>query len=769
MKTHLGNVCEIGEIFSGGFPVYEYFTPDYISLLLNTVCACHDLGKATAYFQNYLDGKAKKSKESSHALFSALIAYFYTQEMLHQNGISSDIYRIFPIIAYEAIKRHHSDLREVRSELIFDEDDSNLIRSQFESLPQKEFDELASEMGLDITKSWFLEKLPGATSEIMATRRWARKNVKGTDSIDLYFLQNYVFSILIDSDKTEVSQATIEEIKLRPEIPDNCVEAYKSQQNWQKSNINELRERAYQETVSNDVSTIDDRIFSLNLPTGMGKTLTALSFALKLKSEIEQENSVAPRIIYCLPFLSIIDQNYKVIRNVLECSVGSVSSAHLLQHHHLSDVYYQTSEGTEYEIGSSDILIGGWNSEIVATTFVQFFHSIFSNRNRMLRKFNKLTNSIVIMDELQAIPHKYWPILGEVFSHLADHFNTRFILCSATIPNIKFPENRKPKELVAGEKYILDRVHFHIDIIDKKTIEEFASEAYKQINQNNDNSYLFIFNTISSARQFYDLLGGMITENIAFLSSHIIPKHRLAIIERIRNKEYRIAVTTQIVEAGVDIDFDVVYRDLAPMDSLAQSAGRCNRNAERHGSVNLIKLVDANNRRPYYSYIYDAVLIDATEKLLKEDSLNEREFYSKVKEYYEELLTRLSEDESNILRKAMCDLDYDGDKGICTFRLIEEQYRKIDCFIEYDDDAVEVWRRCVEISEIQNRIERRNEYKKIRTEFNPYVISIPAHIDNKPPISSDLGIEIGYVTQNQLAEYYDANTGYKTKGETVMW
>ncbi|MBM3239522.1 CRISPR-associated helicase Cas3' [Candidatus Poribacteria bacterium] len=768
MGTHLGNVCEIGEIFSGVFPVYEHLTPDSIPFLLNTVCACHDLGKATDYFQNYLDGKAKKSKESSHALFSALIAYFYTQEMLRKNSISGDIYRIFPIIAYEAIKRHHSDLREIREELIFDEEETNLIRSQLEALPQKEFDELASEIGLDITKSWFLEKLPEATSEISAAKRWVRKNVKGTDSVDFYFLQNYVFSILIDSDKTEVSQATIEEIKLRPELPDNCVEVYKSQQNWKKNNINELRERAYQETVSNDVAT-SDRIFSLNLPTGMGKTLTALSFALKLKSEIERKSGVTPRIIYCLPFLSIIDQNYKVIRSVFEYSIDTVSSAHLMQHHHLSDIYYQTSEGTEYEISSSDILIGGWNSEIVATTFVQFFHSIFSNKNRMLRKFNKLANSIVIMDELQAIPHKYWPILGEVFSHLADHFNTRFILCSATIPNIKFPENRKAKELVDGEKYILDRVHFHLDINEKKTIEEFAREAYEQITQNDNKSYLFIFNTISSAKQFYYLLNGMVTENIAFLSSHIIPKHRLAIIERIRNKEYRIAVTTQIVEAGVDIDFDVVYRDLAPMDSLAQSAGRCNRNAEGRGSVNLIKLVDANNGKQYWSYIYDAVLIDATEKLLKVDSLNEREFYSKVREYYTELLTRLSEDESNILRKAMCDLDYDGDKGICTFRLIEEQYRKIDCFIEYDDEAVEVWRKCVEISEIQNRIERRNEYKKIRHEFNPYVISIPAHIDNKPPISSELGIEIGYVTQNRLTEYYDANTGYKTKGETVMW
>ena len=195
------------------------------------------------------------------------------------------------------------------------------------------------------------------------------------------------------------------------------------------------------------------------------------------------------------------------------------------------------------------------------------------------------------------------------------------------------------------------------------TIEEFSD--YIEIQEGK--SYLFVFNTIKSAEMFYDILQRKIDDEIAFLSTHVTPFERLERIDKMRKGEIRFAVTTQLIEAGVDIDFDIVYRDIAPLDSINQTAGRCNRNwcGQRQGRNynNIIK----RRKRLYSDYIYDRVLIDITRKILaSRQEIPENEFLNVIENYYREMQRRKSSDTSRDLIQAVYKLKYDSvDEAVC--------------------------------------------------------------------------------------------------------
>jgi len=184
----------------------------------------------------------------------------------------------------------------------------------------------------------------------------------------------------------------IKRIKIDKDIVDNYKLHLFRDSNKKKKEINKIRNEIYNETINslNSLNLEKDKILSLNVPTGTGKTLTSLSFALKLKAKIEQEKKYKPRIIYSLPYLSIIDQNFAIFEDVFKYSLkGKIPNSNLLlKHHHLSDVNYTISNmgGEEFEnvspkdIGKDLLLIEGWNSEVIVTTFFQFFYSIISNR-----------------------------------------------------------------------------------------------------------------------------------------------------------------------------------------------------------------------------------------------------------------------------------------------------------------------------------------------------------------------------------------------------
>ena len=757
LEDHLTGAAKLAELFLAEKPTEIKKRLIGISRI---IALSHDIGKATRFFQEYLNAedrekeRLKNLKETKHSLLSAVCAYHLTKQTTDDE--------LLPFFAFVTVRRHHTNLIALSDEAaLYDGDDIEKLHNQVEGIDDNKFSILADNLfkaGLPVLLN---KQIIGSWIDNLGKElKPLKKCIRGLDNGTVGFITlNLLYSLLLDADKSDVVIRDISLFERKESISGNLVDNYKARSSFKDSPINYLREKAYQEIAHSSIN-LDEKICSINLPTGLGKTLTSLSFALKLR----EKRGLNHRIIYALPFLSIIDQNSLVFESVLKANGIEPYSNILLKHHHLSEIFYKKDEN-EFEPDEAKILIEGWNAEMIITTFVQLFHSLISNRNKSIRKFHRLANSIIILDEIQSIPVKYWLLLKNVLSQLSEMLNTYIILVTATEPLI-FGKG-EIRGLGDRDFYFkaLDRIAMQ-PLLDKDmTIDELS----KYFDLKDGRSYLFIFNTITAARAFYNL----IKDNeipATYLSTHITPKERLERIEEIRNGKYKVAVSTQLVEAGVDIDFDVVVRDVAPLDSINQAAGRCNRNGKQRGEVYIVSLKDDRGRR-HSSYIYDPVLIDITRKVLNSrKEIKEGDLLSLTDEYYRETEKKKSQDISRGLVEAITKLRYDSEDdrtSISDFKLIDEDYPKRDVFIELDEDAKKAWQQYLGLKAVKDLFERKRLFDSLKSDFYRYVISIPTHIENTPPLFG----ELGYVTQSVLEDYYDKETGFKTKDNrsVVIW
>ncbi|MCX9087663.1 MAG: CRISPR-associated endonuclease Cas3'', partial [Candidatus Methanoperedens sp.] len=537
LEDHLIGVTNLSELFC-----QDKLFPEKESLkrLTRIIALSHDLGKATTFFQDYLKAdkkekiKLKNLPETRHGLFSAVCAYYLVKELL--NRTNEDV-GYYPFFAFEAVKRHHGNLRDVMDEAIFDEKDKELVSIQLKNIKEENFTILSQhlfEAGLPIklTKRIISEWIDTFPEELKDNKKALRQNIGDASN---YLLLNLLYSILLDSDKSDVVVREISHFKRQTgSISVNIVDTYKSKQSFQDSPINAIRESAYREVIDKEID-IDKKLYSINLPTGLGKTLISLSFALKLRELVNNktQGKFVPRIIYALPFLSIIEQNSDVIEKVLKASGITSYNNILLKHHHLSEISYQINKNEDFESDSAKIMIEGWNSEIIVTTFVQLFHTLLTNRNKNLRKFHRINNSIIILDEIQSIPIKYWLLIKTIFQFLTEKLNVYVIFVTATEPLII--EKKDMVSLVERDKYFqtMNRVILKPSLDKDLTLEEL----YNTFKIKQDKRYLFIFNTISAAKKYYELSKAD-HKDISFLSTHIIPKERLMRISDIKKGKY---------------------------------------------------------------------------------------------------------------------------------------------------------------------------------------------------------------------------------------
>lgn len=771
LEDHLSGSAHLIEKFSDESST-NLLDDKLISRLTKVIALCHDLGKSTRYFQDYLsaDDSEKKNmksmKETHHSLISAVIAFFVIKEEISKHAAYNDVKTLLPFIAYIVVKKHHGNLNDVVTEASLDDSDIDTMKSQLQSIDEEKFSILSDNLvkaGLDVkldknTINYYIENIK---NELRNVKRYIRRINEKSD-LSYYILINYIFSLLIDSDKSEVVIGR-DFSRSYVELPSDLVDKYKLQISYKENKINSLREDAYREVNSSEIN-FDDRILSINLPTGLGKTLASISFALRLREKLYKTFNKNYRIIYSLPFLSIIEQNFQEFEKILKGNNINTSTNVLLKHHHLSEMKY-TDDDTEFDTDSSKIMIEGWNSEIIVTTFIQLFHTLLSNKNKSLRKFHRIANSIIILDEIQSIPFYYWKLVKEILQAVAFKLNSYVIFVTATQPMIF--GNDEIRQLTDKRKYFnqMDRVVIK-PVLDRNI---HLSELVDMFDLKDGRSYLFILNTIASAKQFYELLKQKLPdEEIVYMSTHIVPFERLERIELIKSKKVKYAVTTQLVEAGVDIDFDVVVRDIAPLDSINQSAGRCNRNWQKSGEVYVVSLIDENDKK-YSSRIYDKVMINITEKILSQyDEIGEKDFLNIIDRYYTAISENLSSDAAINILNAVYKLKYDSDDGtpsISKFKLIDDGYYKVDAYIEYNDEAIELWQRYLELKNVKNLFKRRNIFNEFKADFYKYVISIPEKTENMP---ADVeGFK--YVNSDSINEYYDKETGFITKGVLSIW
>ncbi len=742
---------------------------------------CHDFGKATSFFQAYLAETDEKEKarmrgkrETNHALISAVLSHFILCRIARESEKHNNMWEIMPFLIFMAIKRHHGNVNNaIRMNNTDDENELDIeydhIDIQFDSIDTAEFEYLLALLEekccIKLNRSDFPESL--ATYFKQNILHGEKKRIKALDkNLEYYFIFQYLFSLLIQSDKEGAIFNRRFEFK-RKTIQGDIVKTYiKNNFDTPQTEMNIIRDHIFKDA-DRTVSSIDlksDRIFSLNVPTGTGKTFTSLSVALQLRARLENEKKQFPRIIYSLPFTSIIDQNYKVFEEIF----AKPDSDILIKHHHLADVFFK-SEGHEFDTGESKFLIESWDSEIVVTTMFQLFHSILTNRNRMLVKFEKFVNAIVLCDEIQSLPYKYWKLAREIMSCLSKIFNIYFVLITATQPKI-FDENEIVELVPEKSTYFskLDRV----DITFEKqpvTLEDYKVLCKTAIDSN-DESFLFVMNTVNSALELFESLSASDCEaEFFFLATNIVPADRLLAIQEIRNlKKRKIIVSTQMVEAGVDIDIDNVWRDMGPLESINQVCGRCNRNfKQKKGKVRIFQVLnEAHNNTPFEKYIYgkNPLSIHQTREIIAGNAtVCETDFLNNMDQYYTQIKQRLRDEDSVSILDFMKNLQFLS--VFKNFKLIdEENYERKDIFIELNEAAEDAWRRYLEIREIQNKIERRLKFLKIKKVFYDYVISVPVNFVSEKEYADTNFV---YINKEMLPVCYDKKTGWMRKNEDV--
>lgn len=748
--------------------------------------ATHDLGKATSFFQDYITEEEEDKRRTlkaqattHHGLLSALFTYVTVKEYMEERCVGGKVAKYLPVVSFLIVKRHHGDLlnaldeiRDIDEPKIFEVIEKQLKAIDHDEL-QRIFDILLSnEMGIKISVNGIANYiLQDLRRDIVRGDKKLIRNLKRESNPFLYFLTQFLYSTLLDADKIDAGLGGIR-IE-RVEVVADLVDRYREIKHFTEAekDIDQLRNDIYK-VVTEGVLDFDcrDKIYSLNVPTGSGKTLTSLSFALKLRERLKNEKGFTPRIIYALPFLSIIDQNYGVFEDVFTVTGGIPDSRTLLKHHHLAEISYHTKE-EDYEADESLLLIGGWNTEIIVTTFWQFFHTLFSNRNRMLRKFHVLANSIIILDEVQSIPHGYWKLMHEALDILCMKFNSYVIFVTATQPLIFDEERGEIRELVVKkDEYFrkLDRTELVPNLDSPVSLEEFKTVLEESLNCEIDKDFLIVLNTIGSAKEVYEFVKGLDLDlddtAMYYLSANIVPKERLKRIQKIKKNSEggrKVIVSTQLIEAGVDIDVDVVYRDFAPLDSINQVAGRCNRNYLKKGRGSVFVFILKDEKMEFYKYIYDSFLISKTLDLFKsrKGKIREREFSDLNKEYFKNVRKGMSDEESNENLSYLTCLSFDDLSR--HFRLIEKDYAKVDVFIELDDDAERIWQEYKKIRAEEDVFERRKRFLKIKKVFYDYVISVPKKYENQVGFGEKTGI--GYISKTEIEQGigYDPETGFK--------
>jgi len=400
----------------------------------------------------------------------------------------------------------------------------------------------------------------------------------------------FLFSCLLDADRINTidfedpSKAAMRNLTSPPDWPALLEQFEQHIKNFSANScINLIRA-----SISEDCRKASERtehILTLPVPTGGGKTLASLRFALH--RAVSENTHTVDRIIYILPYTTIIEQNAEEIRKIL-------GEKAVLEHHsNLSD---------DKDTKSNRVLSENWDAPIVFTTMVQFLDALYTSGTKAARRVHQMSNAILIFDEIQCLPIKTVHLFNNALNFLTTQASSTAVLCTATMPllekvaqkhgHLKIPQNSS----IITNKTTLSQNLRRTEIIDRSHDEKWSYEDIVKLaleQQKNHLSVLIVCNTKDSARNIFDRIKSLTHHPVVHLSTNMCPAHRQHKISLIRqtidpkNPQPLICVSTQLIEAGVDLDFGCVIRSLAGLDSIIQAAGRCN----RHGHHKELKPV----------------------------------------------------------------------------------------------------------------------------------------------------------------------------------
>jgi len=547
LDDHLRDVAQISADFAANFESRDW---------AHIAGLWHDLGKYSTEFQCYIrsvtgyDAHIEAPGRVDHSTAGAIHA-------MRQFGTHGRI------LAY-LIAGHHAGLA-----------DWSKVDTGAKALSSR----------LDTAQDYLLDRIPSQAipEEIFSQAKPTTKPRGGSDALHLWL--RMLFSCLIDADRLDTEAFMDGPRSVYGDIADLITDFDKYMAVFATSTdntpVNVIRADILRQC--RDKAEFAPGLFSLTVPTGGGKTLSGMAFALHHAVQHKKQ-----RIIYVIPYTSIIEQTAGTFRDIFGNNV--------VEHHANLD--------PDKEDARSHLATENWDAPIIVTTNVQFFESLFAARTSRCRKLHNIVNSVVVLDEAQLLPPEFLQPIADVMNQLASHYGVTFVLSTATQPALgsfqsfggqPFRGLDNVREIMDAPDVLyqaLQRVEVCVptDLITPRDWQSIADELVKYP------SVLCIVSRRDDARELHRLMtateGG---KNTLHLSALMCGEHRSKVIDdikaRLKRGEAVRVISTQLVEAGVDIDFPVVYRALAGLDSIAQAAGRCNREGKQDGLGRVVVFV----------------------------------------------------------------------------------------------------------------------------------------------------------------------------------
>lgn len=656
LAQHLLKTAEIVASFSNS---------DVTEAVFKIAGLLHDFGKYQPEFQKYLLEGGRRGSVP-HAAWGAGYARIYGM-----NEISF------------VVDGHHKGLPN-KSDWQADTEAFKRKEIQF-------FDEVVSA---------FLQDASLAESEVQLKMESLR------DSQREFFIR-YMFSALVDADwlDTELHfNFAVSRARSTKALPIDLLIRKLEDEFSRKSKggeINRLRNDAREAVLQK--ASLPTGFYSLNLPTGLGKTLISMAWALH-----HAKANGLKRILIVLPYINIIDQTAGILKDIFGEDV-------VLEHHsnfNESGTVLQNDEDNFDAIAKSKRLAcENWDYPVIVTTTVQFFESLFSNKPSRCRKIHNIAQSVVIFDEVQSLPKENILPTLTMLKNVQSIMKTTFLFCTATQPAFKKRDNfngiEEIRPLIDNPSEIFEKTrrveyHFFQDLIPVE-----HTDLLKTV-QEIDRSVLMIFNTKKEPMLFW-VLANQVSDcwrKIYHLSTAMCPDHRRRIIREIRedlaaNRKILVC-STQLIEAGVDFDFPCVFREMAPLESLIQAAGRCNREGKLKGKgkVYFFKLKEGG--MPDRTY---RACADYAQSLIQEDigRLYRHDFFE---EYYSQVVGLFVDPDKNKILAAQENFD---------FETVNDSYR----LIKDASEGLYVWGYSRESQKLFHAIENkpflsRDDYRKMQ-------------------------------------------------------
>lgn len=629
VKEHDINVAQIAGGFARKFGAEK--TGEIVGLL-------HDVGKCSAEFDDRLFNGGPKVD--------------------HATAGVKELERIFGkalqrLLGYSIIG-HHSGLPDIGSR------ESGFIQRINKRIPEYNGDEILQEI------KWTVEDL----------NKELPKNYDNLKGFVLGFYIRMIYSVLTDADFLDTEAfCNVERLIERGsyksfELLEEDFQIYMDNlaKDAKLTFINGIRNEIFNQCVK--MADNKPNLFSLTVPTGGGKTLSSLAFAM---NHLKYNN--LDRIIFVIPYTSIIEQNAEVYKSIL-------GKENVLEHHSNFDFSSEDKEDGDNTALKLKLASENWDIPIVVTTNVQFFESLFSNKSSRCRKLHNIANSVVVIDEAQMLPTKFLKPTIAAINELVSNYNSTVLLSTATKPS--FPTGISKRECIEIIENP-DKLYNDLKRVSVEYIEDISDEGLLSRVEDEDR-VLIIVNTRGHAQKLYEAFGNQ--EYVFHLSANMCPEHRSKKLAEIKNRlkkgEKCKVISTQLIECGVDISFPVVYRSISGIDSIVQSAGRCN----REGELDIGKVFVFNSTEEYAKLRgYQSIVADCGRQVLEkyEDPIS----LEAISNYFELLydMERENLDSKNIMMNFTTrakELGFDFETTARDYKLIEESETLI---IPYDEKA----------------------------------------------------------------------------------